>query len=125
MARLFLINPPTDETVRTPLLSFLYLAAALRRGGHQVALLDCSAEFAPKDHVEIVARALEFAPDLVGIHCKTLYAQDAYALARSFTGMAITTAKSTTEAKNPRPSVNAVMSPAAVPRANVTMTVAQ
>ena len=86
MARLFLINPPTDETVRTPLLSFLYLAAALRRGGHQVALLDCSAEFAPKDHVEIVARALEFAPDLVGIHCKTLYAQDAYALARSFTG---------------------------------------
>ena len=86
MARLFLINPPTDETVRTPLLSFLYLAAALRRGGHQVALLDCSAEFAPKDHVEIVARALEFAPDLVGIHCKTLYAQDAYALARSFAG---------------------------------------
>ena len=84
MARLFLINPPTDETVRTPLLSFLYLAAALRRAGHEVALLDSSAPFAPNDHLEIVERALAFAPDLVGIHCKTLYAQDAYALAQSF-----------------------------------------
>ncbi|MCA1826201.1 MAG: radical SAM protein [Myxococcales bacterium] len=84
MARLFLINPPTDETVRSPLLSFLYLAAALRRGSHEVALLDCSAEFAPKEHPDIVARALAFDPDLVGIHCKTLYAQDAYALAKSF-----------------------------------------
>ena len=86
MARLFLINPPTDETVRSPLLSFLYLAAALRRGGHEIALLDCSAEHAPKSHDEIVRAALAFAPDLVGIHCKTLYAQDAYALARSFEG---------------------------------------
>jgi radical SAM superfamily enzyme YgiQ (UPF0313 family) len=84
VARLFLINPPTDETVRTPLLSFLYLAAALRRAGHQVALLDSSAPFAPKAHAEIVERALAFAPDLIGIHCKTLYAQDAYGLARSF-----------------------------------------
>ena len=82
--RVFLINPPTDETVRTPLLSFLYLAAALRRAGHQVALLDASAPHAPREHAAIVARALRFAPDLVGIHCKTLYAQDVYALACSF-----------------------------------------
>jgi magnesium-protoporphyrin IX monomethyl ester (oxidative) cyclase len=86
VARLFLINPPTDETVRSPLLSFLYLAAALRRAGHEVALLDSSAPFAPKDHAAIVERALAFAPDLVGIHCKTLYAQDAYELAGSFAG---------------------------------------
>ena len=86
MARLFLINPPTDETVRTPLLSFMYLAAALRRAGHAVALLDCSAPFAPKDHAEIVERARAFSPDLVGLHCKTLYAQDTYALARAFAG---------------------------------------
>ena len=86
MARLFLINPPTDETVRSPLLSFMYLAAAVRRGGHQVALLDCSAPFAPKDPAAIVRRALDFEPDLVGIHCKTLYAQDAYALAEAFHG---------------------------------------
>src|SRR5438132_5262855 len=84
MARLFLINPPTDETVRTPLLSFLYLAAALRRAGHEVALLDASAPHAPRDHAAIAVRALQSTPDVVGIHCKTLYAQDAYALARSF-----------------------------------------
>ena len=89
MARFFLINPPTDETVRTPLLSFLYLGAALRRGGHEVALLDASAPFAPKDHAEIVERALSWGPSLVGIHCKTLYAQDSYALARAFSGRGV------------------------------------
>ena len=89
MARLFLINPPTDETVRTPLLSFMYLAAALRRAGHQIALLDCSAPFAPRDHKEIVERARAFAPDLVGLHCKTLYAQDTYALAQAFAGQGV------------------------------------
>ena len=89
MARLFLINPPTDETVRSPLLSFLYLAASLRRAGHEVALLDASAPFAPHEAAEIVDRALSFAPDLVGIHCKTLYVQDAYALARAFAGRGV------------------------------------
>ena len=89
MARLFLINPPTDETVRTPLLSFMYLAAALRRAGHAVALVDCSAPFAPRDHAEIVERALAFGSDLVGLHCKTLYAQDTYALAHAFEGQGV------------------------------------
>ena len=86
MARLYLINPPTDETVRTPLLSFLYLAAALRRAGHEVALLDASAPFAPHDRAGIVDRVLAWNPSLIGIHCKTLYAQDAYALAQAFAG---------------------------------------
>jgi len=89
VARLFLINPPTDETVRTPLLSFLYLASALRRAGHEVALLDASAPFAPKEHARIVEQTLAFGPTLVGIHCKTLYAQDAYALARAFSGCGV------------------------------------
>jgi anaerobic magnesium-protoporphyrin IX monomethyl ester cyclase len=89
MARLFLVNPSTDETVRSPLLSFLYLAATLRRAGHEIALLDCSAPFAPKVQAEIVDRALAFAPDLIGIHCKTLYAQDAYALAAAFAGRGV------------------------------------
>ena len=81
MARLFLINPATDEPVRSPLLAFLYLAASLRRAGHEVALLDASAPDAPKSSREIAERARAFAPDLVGIHCKTLYALEAYALA--------------------------------------------
>jgi radical SAM superfamily enzyme YgiQ (UPF0313 family) len=82
MARVFLLNPPTDEPVRSPLLSFLYLAASLRRVGHEVALLDASAPHAPKEHAAIADRVRGFAPALVGIHCKTLYVHDSYGLAR-------------------------------------------
>jgi anaerobic magnesium-protoporphyrin IX monomethyl ester cyclase len=86
VARLFLINPRTDETVRTPLLSFLYLAAALKRAGHEVDLLDASAPHAPQD---IAAQARARRPDLIGIHCKTLYVQDAYALAAELKALGV------------------------------------
>src|SRR4051812_3644061 len=82
MARVFLVNPPSPEPVKTPLLSFCHLAASLRAGGHEVALLDASAPFAPQSHAEIRERVVAFAPDLVGLHVKTLHAQPAYALAR-------------------------------------------
>jgi len=49
VARVFLLNPPSPEPVRTPLLSFCHLASALREHGHEVALLDASAPFAPHD----------------------------------------------------------------------------
>ncbi|HZS42157.1 MAG TPA: radical SAM protein [Polyangia bacterium] len=81
MARVFLINPPSPEPVKTPLLSFCHLAASLRAGGHEVALLDASAPFAPRSHDEIEARVAAFAPDVVGLHLKTLHVQPAYALA--------------------------------------------
>ncbi|MDQ3371048.1 MAG: B12-binding domain-containing radical SAM protein [Myxococcota bacterium] len=81
MARVFLVNPPSPEPVRTPLLSFCHLAAALRAGGHDVALLDASAPNAPHAHAEIAERIAAFAPDLVGLHLKTLHVQPAYALA--------------------------------------------
>ena len=55
MARIFLVNPSTDETVRSPLLSFLYLASTLRRAGHEVALLDSSAPFALKEGADAFA----------------------------------------------------------------------
>jgi radical SAM superfamily enzyme YgiQ (UPF0313 family) len=83
VARVFLVNPPSPEPVQTPLLSFCHLAAALRVGGHQVALLDASAPFAPRAHDELSARIAAFAPDLVGLHLKTLHVQPAYALAAS------------------------------------------
>ena len=81
MARVFLINPPSPEPVKTPLLSFCHLAASLRAAGHAVALLDASAPFAPTDHAATAPRARAFAPDLVGLHLKTLHVQPAYALA--------------------------------------------
>jgi anaerobic magnesium-protoporphyrin IX monomethyl ester cyclase len=82
MARVFLVNPPSPEPVRTPLLSFCHLAAALRAGGHEVALHDASAPHAPRDHASIRARIDAFSPDLVGLHLKTLHVRPAYALAR-------------------------------------------
>ena len=82
MARVFLVNPPSPEPVKTPLLSFCHLAASLRAAGHEVALLDASAPFAPKSHDEIRARVAAFEPDLVGLHLKTLHVQPAYALAK-------------------------------------------
>jgi len=81
MARVFLVNPPSPEPVRTPLLSFCHLAASLRAGGHEVALLDASAPHAPCSHAAIRARIAAFGPDLVGLHLKTLHVQPAYALA--------------------------------------------
>jgi anaerobic magnesium-protoporphyrin IX monomethyl ester cyclase len=82
MARVFLVNPPSPEPVRTPLLSFLHLAASLRVAGHEVALLDGSAPHAPSTPDEIELMIAAFAPDLVGLHLKTLHVQPAYALAR-------------------------------------------
>ncbi|MBA3392309.1 MAG: radical SAM protein [Deltaproteobacteria bacterium] len=81
MARVFLVNPPSPEPVRTPLLSFCHLAASLRAGGHEVALLDASAPNAPHGHAAIAEQIAAFAPDLVGLHLKTLHVQPAYALA--------------------------------------------
>jgi radical SAM superfamily enzyme YgiQ (UPF0313 family) len=87
VARVFLVNPPSPEPVRTPLLSFCHLAASLRAGGHEVALLDASAPFAPKDHATIRSMIEAFAPDLVGLHVKTLHVQPAYALAAALHGL--------------------------------------
>jgi anaerobic magnesium-protoporphyrin IX monomethyl ester cyclase len=82
MARVFLVNPPSPEPVRTPLLSFCHLAASLREVGHEVALLDASAPHAPSSHDDIELFVASFAPDIVGIHLKTLHVQPAYALAK-------------------------------------------
>src|SRR5262245_2855400 len=89
MARVFLVNPPSPEPVRTPLLSFCHLAASLRAAGHEVGVLDASAPHAPHDHEEIYLRVAAFVPDLVGIHLKTLHVQPAYELARALRGFTL------------------------------------
>jgi radical SAM superfamily enzyme YgiQ (UPF0313 family) len=86
VARVFLINPPSPEPVRTPLLSFLYLAASLRAAGHAVALHDASAPAAPRDAETIAGRIADFGADLVGLHLKTQHIQPAYAFARALDG---------------------------------------
>ena len=89
MARVFLVNPPSPEPVKTPLLSFCHLASSLRAAGHEVAIYDASAPFASKSHADIRARVATFEPDLVGLHLKTLHAQPAYALARDLEGFTL------------------------------------
>jgi len=86
VARVFLVNPPSPEPVRTPLLSFCHLAASLRARGHEVALYDASAPAATRAVDAIAARIEAFAPDLVGVHLKTLHVQPAYALAEALGG---------------------------------------
>jgi radical SAM superfamily enzyme YgiQ (UPF0313 family) len=86
VARVFLVNPPSPEPVRTPLLAFCHLAAALRAAGHDVGLLDASAPAAPHAPEDVRARVAAFAPDLVGVHLKTLHVQPAYALAAQLAG---------------------------------------
>src|SRR5262245_24567715 len=89
MARVFLVNPPSPEPVRTPLLSFCHLAASLRAAGHEVALLDASAPHAPSSPSEIADLIARFEPALVGLHLKTLHIQPAYALAASLASLSI------------------------------------
>ena len=81
LARVFLINPPSPEPVKTPLLALCYLASSLRRAGHEVALCEASAPASP-DVDTLLEQVAAFAPDLVGVHIKTLHVQPAYALAR-------------------------------------------
>lgn len=75
--RVVLVLPPAIEPVKTPLLAFAYLAAALRERGHEVAIVDAAAPDGPSapDLRSAVERQ---APDLVGIHVKTLEVQSAY-----------------------------------------------
>lgn len=89
MARVFLVNPPSPEPVRTPLLSFCHLAASLREAGHEVALIDASAPHAPHAHEAIADRVAAWEPDLVGLHLKTLHVQPAYALAEALAARAL------------------------------------
>ena len=83
-----LVNPPSPEPVKTPLLSFCHLAASLRAGGHEVAIVDGSAPFGPRDPQDIARRADAFGAQLVGLHLKTLHVQPAYALAAALRGRA-------------------------------------
>ncbi|HEY6558129.1 MAG TPA: radical SAM protein [Polyangiaceae bacterium] len=83
--RVVLVLPPAIEPVKTPLLAFAYLAAALNARGHETRVVDAAAPYgpAPDDLAEAVMR-LE--PELIGIHLKTLEVQAAYRSALALRG---------------------------------------
>lgn len=62
-------------------LGLLSMAAYLERRGHRVRVLDCLGPRAPKTPEEAAARALEDAPELVGISATTSAFPDGHAIA--------------------------------------------
>lgn len=86
--RVVLVLPPAIEPVKTPLLAFAYLVAALRARGHEALVVDAAAPAGPgADQLcEAVSR---LDPDLVGIHVKTLEVQAAYRAARDLGRLAV------------------------------------
>jgi radical SAM superfamily enzyme YgiQ (UPF0313 family) len=80
MARVFLVQPPSSEVMRRPGLALGFLAAALRRAGHAVAVADAAAPRGPHETGEIAQQIALFDPQLVGVHVKTLGLHRAYQL---------------------------------------------
>lgn len=79
--RVVLVLPPAIEPVKTPLLAFAYLVAALREHGHDAFVVDAAAPAGPRTVAELCREVARFEPDLIGLHIKTLEAQPAYAAA--------------------------------------------
>lgn len=80
MARVFLIQPPSSEAMRRPGLALGFLAAALRRAGHEVAVADAAAPHGTRETIEITRQIADFDPQVVGMHLKTLGLHRAYRL---------------------------------------------
>ncbi|NIA15477.1 MAG: radical SAM protein [Nitrospiraceae bacterium] len=95
--KIVLILPPFDiasslggeqRVVRgvLPPLGLGYIAAAVEARGHTVQLLDgCALQLGAE---QLVARALELAPDLVGVSCLSKLAESAYEMVRILKGRA-------------------------------------
>jgi len=67
MTRVLLINPPSPERQGAPLLGQQYVAAALLARGCEVRIIDGAANCLDRDEDWLVAEALAFSPDLIGL----------------------------------------------------------
>ncbi|MGB0588768.1 MAG: B12-binding domain-containing radical SAM protein [Myxococcota bacterium] len=86
MARVLLVMPQLPQRLGAPYLGQLYLAASLKRAGHDVQAIDLGARFAPgEDRVVIDAVARE-RPDAVAMTLFTYNAAAAYRLSRALVG---------------------------------------
>jgi radical SAM superfamily enzyme YgiQ (UPF0313 family) len=70
-------------------LAFAYLVAALRKRGHEPRVVDAAAPYGPRDPEAFLNAVAAHAPDVVGLHLKTLEAQPAYAAAQTLRGLGI------------------------------------
>ncbi len=78
--RILLITPPSPERLGAPLLGFQYVAAALRRAGHELRVIDAAARYFPHDAGWIATQVRDFQPRFVGLALFTRWVWHAYGL---------------------------------------------
>jgi anaerobic magnesium-protoporphyrin IX monomethyl ester cyclase len=87
--RVVLVLPPAIEPVRSPLLAFAYLVAALRARGHDALVVDAAAPTGPRDGASLREAVVRARPDLIGVHLKTLEVQSAYGVASDLSDLGV------------------------------------
>ena len=66
-ARVLLLNPPTTATTRGILLNLAYLAASLRKAGHEARIIDAAMPYYPISVEGVTSQIKEFAPHFIGV----------------------------------------------------------
>ena len=77
-ARVLLLNPPTAAVSTEVLLNLAYLAAALRKAGHEVRIIDAAAPYKPFKAEEIKRVIMEFQPHFIGVTLTITYIPQTY-----------------------------------------------
>ena len=77
-ARVLLISPPTALVSNEVLLNLAYLAASLRKAGHEVKIIDGTAPCKRYTAEDIKKAAADFQPHFIGVTLTILYIADTY-----------------------------------------------
>ena len=77
-ARVLLLNPPTAVVSNEALLNLAYLAAALRKAGHEVRIVDATAPYRRYTAGDIERIVLEFRPHFIGVTLTITYIAHTY-----------------------------------------------
>jgi radical SAM superfamily enzyme YgiQ (UPF0313 family) len=67
MARVILINPPSNFKVGAPLISQMYLASALLKSGHEVKIIDLEALYYRFSLDRLIDEISSYQPDVIGM----------------------------------------------------------
>lgn len=79
-----LLNPPTAAVATEPLLNIAYLAAVLRKEGHNIKIVDATAPFKQINASQIDEIVQSFKPDFVGVTLTIQHLTDTYEYLRKF-----------------------------------------
>lgn len=78
-SRVLLLNPPTAAVSTEVLLNLAYLAASLRKAGHEAKIIDSTAPYKPYSSDEINHIISDFKPDFIGVTLTITYIPQTYA----------------------------------------------